>query len=69
MVQVQLAELLRRRGKTYYWLWKQTGVPHTTFMHLGKGETQSITFRTLEAICLALECTPNDFLKVVKRKG
>jgi len=69
MVRVQLAELLRRRGKTYYWLRKRTGVPHTTFMKLGKGETRSITFRSLEAICSALECMPNDFPKVVKGKG
>lgn len=65
MIKVHLTELLAARGKTYYQLSKETGVDHSIYIRLAKGETQSITFRTLEGVCTALGCTPNDFLEVV----
>lgn len=65
MIQVRLAELLDKRGKTYYRLSQESGVAHQLFLRLLKGRTSSINFRALEAICKGLDCTPSDLLLVI----
>jgi putative transcriptional regulator len=62
MVAVLLDKLLEERGRTFYWLAKETGISHTTLWRLKKGKAQGINFGTLENICRALECQPGDVL-------
>lgn len=65
VIQTRLAELLRGRGKSLYWLAKETGIAYPTLWRLRDSKTESIAFRVLEKICIALECNPGDFLVIV----
>jgi putative transcriptional regulator len=65
VIQTRIAELLQKRGKSLYWLAKETGIAYPTLWRLRDSKTESIAFRVLEGICLALECTPGDVLIIV----
>ena len=56
-VEVRVDELLEERGRSYYWLSKETGISHTTLWRLKKGKALGINFVTLEKICGALGCS------------
>lgn len=62
VIQTRIDELLRERGKSLYWLAKETGIAYPTLWRLRDSKTESIAFRVLEGICLALECSPGDVL-------
>ena len=67
-IEVRIDELLNEKGRTFYWLSKQTQISHTTLWRLKKGKALGINFATLEKICQALECTPGDVLKLNREK-
>jgi putative transcriptional regulator len=64
MIETRIDELLEERGRTFYWLSKETGISHTTLWRLKKGKALGINFGTLEGICLALGCQPGDVLRL-----
>jgi putative transcriptional regulator len=64
IIKVQIDELLEKRGRSFYWLSKQTGISHTTLWRLKKDKALGINFVTLEKICQTLECEPGDILKL-----
>lgn len=66
MIKVRLAELLEERGKSRYWLAKETGVTPTTITKLFRGQTNGIDFPTLDAICKALDCDTSDLIPCVR---
>lgn len=68
MIQIQIDQLLKEQGRSFYWLAKETGVSHTTLWRLKKDKAQGITFNTLEKICQTLKCQPGDVLKVARNK-
>ena len=68
IIEVRLDALLEERGRSFYWLSKQTGVSHTTLWRLKKGKALGINFATLEKLCEVLECTPGDVLKIENAK-
>ena len=59
-----LDKVLREKGKSVYWLKEKTGISHATVYKISNSETKMISFDTLEKICIALECTPNDLLEI-----
>jgi len=61
-IEFRVEELLEGRGRTFYWLAKETGISHTTLWRLKKGKALGINFGTLESICRALGCQPGDVL-------
>lgn len=65
MIRTRLPELLEQRGKTLYWLSKQTETAYSTIHKLSTAKTDAISFRVLEAICRALDCKPGDVLEIV----
>jgi putative transcriptional regulator len=67
-IEVGIDALLEERGRSFYWLSKQTGVSHTTLWRLKKGKALGINFATLEKICEVLECAPGDVLKIENTK-
>jgi putative transcriptional regulator len=69
MIRIRIDELLKERGRSFYWLAKETGVSHTTLWRLKKDKAQGITFNTLEKICQTLKCHPGDVLKVGREKA
>jgi putative transcriptional regulator len=68
MIEIQLDELLKTRGRSFYWLAKQTGISHTTVWRLKKAKALGINFDTLEKLCEVLECQPGDVLVQVNGK-
>ena len=67
-IEVRVDELLDERGRTFYWLAKETGISHTTLWRLKKGKALGISFGTLESICQALKCQPGDVLRLADEK-
>ncbi|HLL73884.1 MAG TPA: helix-turn-helix domain-containing protein [Pyrinomonadaceae bacterium] len=68
MIEIRLDGPLGERGRTFYWLAKETGVSHATLWRLKTGRARGITFETLEKICRALACTPDDFILLSNEK-
>jgi putative transcriptional regulator len=64
IITIRIDELLEEKGRSFYWLSKQTSISHTTLWRLKKGKALGINFITLEKICQALECEPGDVLKL-----
>ena len=68
MIEIRVDELLQDRGRTFYWLAKETGISHSTLWRLKKGKSVGINFATLERICQMLSCQPGDVLRLVSEK-
>lgn len=62
MLSLRIDEILQEKGKTPYWLSKQTGISPNNIGKICNSETTNIRFDTIEKICKALECTPNDII-------
>ena len=60
MLKLRVKEILREKGKTKYWLYKQMGMSYQNFNRMINNETQSIKYSNLEAMCDILECTPGE---------
>jgi putative transcriptional regulator len=68
VIEIRLDELLEARGRTFYWLAKETGISHSTLWRLKKGRAVGINFATLEQICLILSCQPGDVLRLADER-
>jgi putative transcriptional regulator len=68
LIEIRVDGLLEERGRTFYWLAKETGISHSTLWRLKKGKSVGINFATLEQICRALSCQPGDVLRLVSEK-
>ena len=68
MIEIRVNDLLGTRGRSFYWLAKQTGISHTTLWRLKKAKALGINFETLEKLCTVLECQPGDLLCHVNGK-
>lgn len=62
MLSLRVNEILLEKNKTAYWLSKQTGISPNNIGKICNGETTNIRLDTIEKICKALECTPNDII-------
>lgn len=64
MIQLNILPLLKQKGKTRYWLYKQLGMSYQNFKRMIENETTSIQIQRIETLCQLLECTPNDLFKI-----
>ncbi len=64
MTRLVVLELLRQRGKTKYWLYKQLGMSYQNFNRMVNNETKSVRYEMIETLCQVLECTPNDLFEI-----
>lgn len=62
MITLNVLNLLKKKGKTRYWLYKQLGMSYQNYNKMINNQTKSIRYENIELICRALECTPNDLL-------
>ena len=60
MLRLNVLELLEKRGKTKYWLWKQLGMSYQSYNKMIHNETKSISYRNIEALCVIFDVTPNE---------
>jgi putative transcriptional regulator len=63
VIVVDIEEVLKKRGRTIYWLAKKTGLTYLAVSNLCKLKTKGIEFSTLNLICKELECEPGEVLK------
>jgi len=63
MIEVRLKQLLEARGRTRYWLAKESGIDYNTLARIERAELSNrIELGVLDEICRALECQPGDIL-------
>lgn len=62
MIRMKLRELLEARGKTIYWLGKETGLTTKNLYAINNNLNKEISYETLNKICEALDCEPGDLL-------
>ena len=60
MMKLNVLELLEKKGKTKYWLYKQMGMSYQNFSKMVNNQTKSIRYENMETMCLLLECTPTE---------
>lgn len=64
MITLDVLNLLEKKGKSKYWLYKQMGMSYQNFTKMIRNETKSIRFENIEALCQILECTPNELFRI-----
>lgn len=62
MIKLNVLELLEKRGKSKYWLYKQMGMSYQNFNKMVNNQTKSLRYEYLDAMCRIFGCTPNDLL-------
>jgi putative transcriptional regulator len=68
MIEVRLTQLLADRGRSRYWLAKESGINYDTLARIEKAESANrIELRVLDEICRALKCQPGDLLIFVDK--
>ena len=66
MVKLKALELLEKKGKTKYWLYKQMGMSYQNFNNMVNNKTKSIQYENIETLCILLECTPNELFEFIE---
>ena len=66
MIKLDVLRILEEQGKTKYWLYKQLGMSYQNFSKMVNNQTKSIRYENIETMCLLLNCTPNDLLKITE---
>lgn len=63
MIELNVIELLKKKGKTKYWLFTQLDMSYTNFNNIIMNRTKSIKYENIEKFCSILECEPNELFK------
>ncbi len=66
MIELNVVELLKKKGKTKYWLFTQLDMSYTNFNNIVMNRTKSIKYENIEKFCKILECEPNELFRSVK---
>ena len=66
MIRLMALELLEKKGKTRYWLYKQLGMSYQNFSRMINNETKSIQYENIDALCQIFNCTPNELFKMTE---
>ena len=69
MIKLNVLSLLEARGKSKYWLYKQLGMSYQNFSRMVNNQTKSIRYDNIEAMCLLLDCTPNELFVIDFENG
>ena len=67
-MKLRVLEILRKKGKTKYWLYIQLGLSYQNFNRLVNNQTTSIKLANLESLCEILNCTPNELFEGYENK-
>lgn len=62
MIQINIMDLLKKEGKSKYWLCMQMNMTSRNLNRIIRGETTSISFKYIEEFCKFLNCTPGDLI-------
>ncbi len=65
MIKVNIVELLKKNGKTKYWLCQKMNITSRNLNRIINGQTTSISFKYIEEFCYYLNCTPGDLMTLI----
>jgi len=65
-MKINLDKLLKTKGKTLYWLSKETGISYPSLHKIVNNNTESIKFKIIEDICKTLDCTLDELFTLDK---
>ena len=68
MIRIKVLEILKKKGKTKYWLYNQMNMSYQNFSKMVNNETKAIKYANLELLCEILECSPNDLFEIIEDK-
>ncbi|MGN0527502.1 MAG: helix-turn-helix domain-containing protein [Eubacterium sp.] len=60
MIEMNVQNLLNKKGKTRYWLVKEMQTTYKTVNKICDNTLTGLQLETIEKLCQILECTPND---------
>jgi putative transcriptional regulator len=66
VIKIRLKERLKAENKTLYRVAKDTGLSYPALNAIKQGKVTDIRLSTLEKLCGALNCTPNDLITFSK---
>jgi putative transcriptional regulator len=55
-------EVLKKRGRSAYWLANELGMGHGNLYKYRRGKVQAVNLELLARMCELLECRPGDLL-------
>lgn len=64
MVKFNIESLLKKNGKSKYWLYKNMNITSRNLNRIIYGETTSISFKYLEDMCKFLNCNLSDLISI-----
>lgn len=64
MVELNVLEILKKKGKTKYLLFNQLDMSYTNFNNIVMNKTKSIKYENIEKFCKILDCKPNELFKM-----
>ena len=64
MVKFNIENLLKKNGKSKYWLCKNMNITSRNLNRIIYGETTSISFKNLEDMCKFLDCELSDLISI-----
>ena len=64
MVNFNIENLLKKNGKSKYWLCKNMNITSRNLNRIIYGETTSISFKYLEDMCKFLDCELSDLISI-----
>ncbi len=64
MVKFNIENLLKKNGKSKYWLCKNMNITSRNLNRIIYGETTSISFKYLEDMCKFLDCELSNLISI-----
>lgn len=68
MIKLNIVELLKKNGKTKYWLCQRMNITSRNLNRIINGYTTSISFKYIEEFCKYLNCTPGELIEIEELK-
>lgn len=68
MIKINVEDLLKKNGKTKYWICQRMNITSRNLNKIINGETTSISFKYIEEFCFYLNCTPGELIEIVEIK-
>lgn len=65
MIRNKLSEIAGRKRMNIAEISRLTGIGYSVIQRLYNDQVKSVELETINKLCLALECTPNDLLEFI----
>ena len=69
MIKLNIVELLKKNGKSTYWLCQRMYMTSRNINRIINGETNSISFKYIENFCKYLNCTPGELFTLIETEN